>query len=67
MITIADALIFAMLAGIAGFLWFDRGRVELLEEENDELWDEIARLGEVVDNNAHALKAVVDASTEIKD
>ena len=67
MITIADALIFAMLAGIAGFLWFDRGRVELLEEEVDELWDNFSTLGEVVDHNANTLKAVVDASTEDKD
>jgi hypothetical protein len=67
MITIADALIFAMLAGVATFLWIDRYRVEVLEDEVDELWDEIARMGEVVDNNAHALKAVVDAATEEQD
>lgn len=44
MISIADAIILAGLLGLLGFLWHERYRMEMLEEENDELWDQFSMM-----------------------
>lgn len=48
MINIADAIILAGLVGLIAFLWNERSRMLVLEEENDELWDNLSRLADVV-------------------
>lgn len=42
MITIFDALTLAAMVGLAVLLWNERSRLEHLEEENDELWDNLS-------------------------
>lgn len=46
MISIIDALILAGLAGIGVFFWFEKGRVDYLEEENNELWENFSHMAE---------------------
>ena len=64
MITIADALIFALLAGIAGLLRKDRYRLDLLEEENDELWDLVGELIDAHNEVAEGLGNIYNATAQ---
>jgi hypothetical protein len=64
MITIADALIFALLAGIAVLLWKDRYRLEMLEEENDELWDMLGDLADAHNEVAEGLGNIYNAAAQ---
>lgn len=44
MISISDAIILAGLLGLLGFLWHEKYRMEMLEEENDDLWDNFSTM-----------------------
>jgi len=64
MITIADALIFALLTGVAVFMWIDRGRLEMLEEEVDDLWEDQSEFIDAHNNLAQKVKEMEDGSPE---
>jgi len=64
MISIADAIILAGLVGLLGFLWHERYRVELLEEENEELWDNFS---EMVDQINEVQKEIENIKNGTKD
>lgn len=61
MITIADALIFAGLVGIAVFMWYERNHLAFLEQENDELWDNLSQLADEVEELKEAVNGTQDA------
>jgi hypothetical protein len=44
MISIADAIILAGLVGLLGFLWHEKFRMEMLEQENDDLWEDMSTM-----------------------
>jgi hypothetical protein len=64
MITIADALIFALLTGVAVFMWIDRGRLEMLEEEVDDLWEDQSEFIDAHNNLAQKVKEMEEGSPE---
>jgi hypothetical protein len=44
MISIESAIILASPKDLLGFLWHEKYRMEMLEEENDDLWDNFSTM-----------------------
>ncbi len=67
MISIADAVILAGLIGLLGFLWHERYRMEMLEEENDELWDQFAMMVQHITEVEDKIKGKSNGTSDSED
>jgi hypothetical protein len=67
MISIADAIILAGLLGLLGFLWHEKFRMESLEEENDELWDQFAMMVQHITEVEDKVENIKNGTTDSED
>lgn len=67
MISIADAIILAGLVGLLGFLWHERFRMEMLEEENEELWDNFSMMVDHINQVQEEVENIKNGNSDTED
>jgi hypothetical protein len=67
LISIADAIILAGLIGLLGFLWHEKYRMEMLEEENEELWENFSMMVDHINQVQAEVENIKNGNSDSED